>query len=106
MHRSNFDFFGSRGAALRKISHFGRNDCKSASLFTGTRCFHSGIQRQNIGLNAMPSIMLTISTTARADCVMVSMVFSILPITSPPAGQHCCFTRQIVCMAGMFHIQA
>ncbi len=44
------DFLCSRCRALRQFAHFLRDDCETLARLTGTRRFHAGIQRKQIGL--------------------------------------------------------
>ncbi|MCY1506602.1 hypothetical protein D9M68_408540 [compost metagenome] len=44
------DLLGRRGAALRQRAHLARHHGKAAALFAGTRRFHRGVQREDVGL--------------------------------------------------------
>ena len=45
-----FDLFCSIRAAAGEVTHFAGHDRKASALLTGTRRFHRGVKRQNIGL--------------------------------------------------------
>jgi hypothetical protein len=47
---SVLDFLGCCRRALRQAAHFRCDDREAAALFTGTRGFHRGVQRQDVGL--------------------------------------------------------
>ena len=83
------DLLGGLGAALRQVAHLAGHHGKAAALLAGTRGFHRGVQRQDVGLEGDAVDHADDVGDLLASCALISsMVATTWATTSPPRCGH------------------